>query len=825
MSLSVALAPPPSLLAGLNLKQQQAVLANGHVQVLAGPGTGKTEILARRYVWLWLQLQAQYPQADPLTIENKLLVVTFTNKSAQEMKERIAQRLASVLGVAVPLTGQWIGTFHQICPHWLTDPPTLLDSYPQFLLDEKLVQQVATGQLADVTEALTACGLHTHIAPDVLSLTAMAALPLPKVMDVLADLPHLIDTIQGAGLLPLAFYHQAMAQTQAFTQCLQQLPAAHPITQHPFASATEAVECWHQHLRPFAAHQWQPVPQGWSADALKPSEVFNYADCKPLKEVLLGKKVPKTGEFMPLDTTSLKQQLASRGQIEQQLIAVIAAYYAVRWHHLAQQNQCDYDGLLLRALAHVQQPAPITQQFAGIIVDECQDTNPLQCQLLAPFTPSLGLMVVGDAKQSIYGFRHAEPDNLQQLTLGRTPLTTVALTQNYRSLPDIVHTFNALAHHCQLDASPPLQPATKEVPPNIPAFEQIDLDGDNIGDQRSQEGQAILAALKQHGQTTSWADMAVLCQTHHRAMGIYTMLMQAGIPARLDKLPTLFKQPAVHDTMAVATLLIHLALPGALEGRLTEPVIYAWVRLLECHLTDQQLYVLAQTVQQQRLSWSTMLVQGLYNTQQVGPWPHQLVAVLQQAAQGLEVGLITARIELVLEQLALLERYADNPLQLEAFSHWQCLAHTLQAEGLLMWQQQFTHWASNSRLIPDYPLDKAGQGQAVTLLTAHSAKGLEFKVVYVAWTDPSKKVFMRNKAVHVIPASGRFGGMGVMLAHDQGANTLKHELARAIWLKPRQAAEQKRVFYVALSRAKQVLRVYRSANSDAWTDVASLSDL
>ena len=120
---------------GLNDNQRQAVTSDAkHLLVLAGAGSGKTRVLVHRMAWI-IDVMQQSPHS--------ILAVTFTNKAAREMRERIERMLG------IPTRGMWVGTFHGLChrllnQHWqeagLNQNFQILDSDDQLRLVKRIIQ-------------------------------------------------------------------------------------------------------------------------------------------------------------------------------------------------------------------------------------------------------------------------------------------------------------------------------------------------------------------------------------------------------------------------------------------------------------------------------------------------------------------------------------------------------------------------------------------------------------------------------------------------------------------------------------------------------------
>ncbi|HEX6000641.1 MAG TPA: ATP-dependent helicase [Hyphomicrobiaceae bacterium] len=164
----------------------------------------------------------------------------------------------------------------------------------------------------------------------------------------------------------------------------------------------------------------------------------------PLKATCLGIYSRAVNAAEPLDVV-LGRQFPWCAQWEEELRALFEGYVAAK----QRQHVLDYDDLLLYWAELMQVPAlaaDIGALFDHVLVDEYQDTNALQASILRGLKPDgAGLTVVGDDAQAIYGFRAATVRNIldfpQQFA---PPAAVVTLEQNYRSTPQILDAANAV---------------------------------------------------------------------------------------------------------------------------------------------------------------------------------------------------------------------------------------------------------------------------------------------------------------------------------------------------------------------------------------------
>lgn len=825
----------PTLFAHLNDAQQQAVQTSrdAGLTILAGAGTGKTEVIAARYVALYETLKTsgeEYP-------EHHLLVVTFTDKAARQMRRRIETHLrsAGLLAEGTVLDTPWIGTFHSICQTLLRQAAEennrpvfqVIDPLDRRLKLKAWLSAIQQGLWSDISEALAAAEL-SELPANCLSPAALAALGLEETADLLAAFPAVLARIKAAGLTPRTFLEAATQQCTQWTDTLQALPLRDPLTQDPFGSLEEASQTWARHLAPWADADWTSA----ALEANREPDHYK-TGLGPLTGLLKFNRRQNFYEPAP-DAAQVLSQLSDCLKVEQRLIQTMAALYAFYQFQLAQGQYWDFDDLLLESVrllnTHPTLRAQYQQQFHAILVDEFQDTNGSQLQLLLqlmhPEIPNV--MVVGDEKQSVYGFRFAQKENLQ-LIFEQRDHQILPLQINYRSSETILSVANQVANLLTGNdprhlLNPPPEPSPREAHTvEWATLGKHDAHGKPppIEDLREQEAEQIADQVQYLLQTQGIADtdIAILARKHYKLARLEAALARRGIASLRQKQVGFFDRPEIKDAMALLQLMV------------TPHDDLAWVRLLQNRHTPAELAALMQHYHETRHAPSAL--DSLYSYLNEHPSYASQMAALRTAAQSRAPLPVTFKTLMSAFGLPVAKRSTENTLSQEtAWAIFDMLLAKLSQPGGDTPAKPVADVLERLRAYreaPDIelPLDpsdgdepEASSIPGVRLLTAHGAKGLEFPVVFLAWTDPPLRGALGSDTLLGFdPQFSGKAGFGLFLSNYHGSTTIKKSLYRQLWQKPRQEAEEKRLFYVALTRARERLFVYRAIQSPAWTDL------
>ncbi|WP_343710727.1 DNA helicase PcrA [Mycobacterium sp.] len=650
------------LLDGLNPQQRQAVLHEGSpLLIVAGAGSGKTAVLTRRIGYLMAARGAGPGQ---------ILAITFTNKAAAEMRERVVQL------VGAPARAMWVSTFHSMCVRILRNQAALIP------------------------------GLNSNFS--------------------------IYDADDSRRLL-------------------------------------------------------QMIGRDMGLDIKRYSPRLLANAISTLKNELIDPQ----------------RATANLSEDSDDLARTAAAVYSEYQHRLRAANALDFDDLIGETVAVLQTFPQIAQhyrrRFRHILVDEYQDTNHAQYVLVRELTghtvhgtdgdvPPGELCVVGDADQSIYAFRGATIRNIEDFERDYPDATTILLEQNYRSTQNILSAANSvIARNCGR--------REKRLWTDAGAGELIvGYVADNEHDEARFVAQEI-DTLVQDGEIT-YNDVAVFYRTNNSSRSLEEVFIRAGIPYKVVGGVRFYERKEIRDIVAYLRVLDNPGDAVSLRRILNTPRRGIGDRAEACvavhaENTGSSFADALQAAAQGRV--------GLLNTRAV-----KAISDFVELLDGLRSRLgedLGALVEAVVDRTgyrAELESSSDpqDLARLDNLNELVSVAHEFATDVANAAGLDDTGGASDDEDVPDtgvlaqflervslvadadeIPEHSAG---VVTLMTLHTAKGLEFPVVFVTgWED------------------GMFPHM------------------RALG-DPTELSEERRLAYVGITRARQRLYVSRARVRSSW---------
>jgi DNA helicase-2/ATP-dependent DNA helicase PcrA len=466
---------------------------------------------------------------------------------------------------------------------------------------------------------------------------------------------------------------------------------------------------------------------------------------------------------------------------QQEMTDVYAAYQDA----LAEANCLDFGDLITRAIALFQKRPEILsryqEQFHYILVDEFQDTNIAQIELVTLLASKRkNICVVGDDDQGIYRFRGASYASFVKFKEVFPGLTSLRLTQNYRSTKKILSVSESLIQNNNPDRYDPQKNlwTDRAAGSAVHVISTNDYDG---------EAAAVADAIKEIGKNQKdYAKIAVLYRAHSHNQAFIKRLKLEGIPYTVAGPMGLFEREEIKDLVALLTVLANphdnvnlfrvLSLPPfAMDirqmvklnkmAREEERSLYELIR------EESVLGRLSKTVTQNIREANKMISHCIALAHKVDV-ETLFYELLERTgyAKNLLVGL-DAESEVKLATIGKLYRLINEYLQrhedgmLPAFMEY--LTSYIQAGGDVLQETAF-------------PEDKSG----VQLMTIHQAKGLEFPYVFVI-------SLVQNR----FPTRARPDAIPFPVA------LMKEELPKGNF----HLQEERRLFYVAVTRAKEQL--------------------
>ncbi|WP_111511253.1 DNA helicase PcrA [Mycobacterium kyogaense] len=658
--MSIVSTETDELLDGLNPQQRQAVLHEGTpLLIVAGAGSGKTAVLTRRIAYLLAAREVGVGQ---------VLAITFTNKAAAEMRERVAQL------VGPRARNMWVSTFHSTCVRILRNQASLLP------------------------------GLNSNFS--------------------------IYDADDSRRLLLM-------------------------------------------------------IGKDMGLDTKKFSPRLLSNGISNLKNELIGPE----------------QAAAEASEAAEDLARIIAEVYAEYQRRLRAANALDFDDLIGETVAVLQAFPQIAQyyrrRFRHILVDEYQDTNHAQYVLVRELVGTetvdgvapAELCVVGDADQSIYAFRGATIRNIEDFERDYPSATTILLEQNYRSTQTILNAANSVIAR---------NAGRREKRLWTDAGEGELIVGyvaDNEHDEARFVAQEIDALADSVGDF-SYNDVAVFYRTNNSSRALEEVFIRAGIPYKVVGGVRFYERREIRDVVAYLRVLDNPGDSVSMRRILNTP---------RRGIGDRAEACVAVYAENTGASFNDALVAAaegkvpMLNTRAEKAIAG-FVEMLDELRGGLD-GELGELVESVLDR-------TGYRAELESSTDPQDLARLDNLNELVSVAHEFSIDLANARALAeedaepqdeDVPdtgvlasflervslvadaddIPEHGSG-VVTMMTLHTAKGLEFPVVFVTgWED------------------GMFPHM------------------RALG-DPVELSEERRLAYVGITRARQRLYLTRAKVRSSW---------
>ena len=751
-----------------SLQQRAAIEARGNVFVAAGAGTGKTAVLVERFVASVVD--------EGLDIDS-LLVITYTERAAGELRARIRSRLIERgrPDLALELDGAWVSTIHGFCRRLLGAYPFAARIDPGFrVLDEPqaLVLQA---------EAFTTA-LERFCAADE------------------PDRWQLLATYGAVGL------RQMLVEVFATLRSAGRDLVLEPGTRTPLEGLVdalrEAASCLLDDTR---ATEGQ---RGAAAAAI------DLVDSTRLPERLLAltemkARGPRAAGFSEardaLVAAALEDLAARDRELLQELLTSFGTAYA---EAKDAESALDFEDLQLRARDLLRDEPEIREQerqrFRSIMVDEFQDTNRLQTELLDLLSADTGgdLFVVGDEFQSIYGFRHADVAVFRERRA--VAPTVLPLTQNHRSRPEVLAAVNELFGAEFGDEFQSLEPAADVTSPLRNAVELLVTDKAAASETgvhwRRSEARHVARRVRElvdAGDATP-GEIVLLFAAGTDAEWFEEELRAVGLPTYRAAGRNYFGQQQVVDLLAYLRLLHNRYDDEALLTVLASPFV---------GVSNDALILIRADAQRQPIfrGLERALPGDLAESDR-----RLLLAFKQRYDRLLELA-AHAPLELLCER-ALAEHDYDLAILTRTdgqrrYANLRKLARLARSYEELRGAdlEGFVRFVEGQEAVGAKESDAVSEEEgadAVRLLTIHAAKGLEFKVVVVADAGRSRPPVSDILAL----SDGRFG---FKVAHPATGTRVSTESYKDVKEHRDQAeqAERLRLYYVAMTRAMERLIV------------------
>jgi len=762
-------------------QEAAATTLGTNILVAAGAGTGKTRVLVERFLHYVLSGQARVTE---------ILALTFTDKAANEMKSRILKRLED-MGLESErreLESAYISTFHTFAARVLREHPLEAGVDPDFR----------------VTEEEEAAFLREQALEELLEAGCEKGTGLFELVRVYGE-----DTVREAAVRMVSAAHHEGRGLEEFLRLAKPLPAKAPSPAENFKRLGE--DTLAAEFGRFEASEWDWATverfKEWQKTFSRKRDKKDSTDWQDAKRA--------AGDFLALRLDTFARPW--KESLEAFALAFEEAYEKAK----KEKGLLDFDDLGMKTArlfkkpgrAHAKLLEDYRKKFRAILVDEFQDTDYLQLELIELLAGKDNLFLVGDYKQSVYGFRGAEPhlflEKAKAFENGAG--VCIPLLENFRTAGPVLdylnHFFSRLWAEgggvtfdpliCKAASKPAagteillVKPGENEEPADVLRMREADRIADKI--------------LDFHEQGVPFKDMAVLSQAMTKS-GIYEQALKSrGIPYYVLSGGGFYHQPEIRDMMSFLAFL---------ENPLSDIPLAAVLRSPMFQVSDNALFWLSHHAK--AADAALPLYQGVTRFREIPEISEEEKSKIA-FFQSLAAELLALKDRLTLTELldAILSRtsyeltvlsdphgarrYANLKKMINLAREFETVEPLSPGAFLRLLKRLQGQEARES----EAQIESEDTGEGVRLMTVHKAKGLEFPVVFAADLGREKRSPESNRILVLSRAA-----YSLQVRNEKTLDFEKPWSWREMYdaRKRREKEESKRLFYVAATRAKQKL--------------------
>jgi ATP-dependent exoDNAse (exonuclease V) beta subunit len=743
--------------------------------VVAGPGSGKTTVLVEYFGRL---VEAG---VDPL----RILAITFTEKAAGNMRKKLAERFQHDLGMRAKMERAWVSTVHGFCTRLLKENAVFAGVDPEFTVAD--ANESKRLQLESMSAAMDGL-LAEHPAGMKALIRGLSSADFDRaVLDA-------YDAMRGAGV--------RVEQLSGFAA-----PAGTTVSE-----VGETLSA----LRNEPATNWSYSQKEELRGGLDGAERIVAADgpraaLEAIGEFSCSLNKCKRGNIAYNLLKRMKEQIeearywlitelyATERRMLLEILARFDRLYRERKRQAGLLDFADLEEYAVRLLEeHTDARARVRGQFDHILMDEFQDTNGQQARLMRLVRTADRFYAVGDINQSIFGFRHAEPEQFESYRqdIAARGRHLVELNDNFRSRAEVLSAVETIVARANGIVERPLVgrrvfDKARDVCVELLNAATLEIEARWVARR--------IAELAAEG--FEFRDAAVLVRNTEVIAAFTRAFEEAGIPYVVNMGKGFYETAEVKDLTQLLRTVANPRDEVSLAAVLRSPLVA---------VSDEAL--LALKAMGDNLGGSLMRL-GAENAGGFEAEDFDRLCGFRDRLREWRVRREYATFDRLLSEAMDRSGYGAEMGARGAANIDKFLAQARQAAGKMSLDEFVEELAllrdSNPREQDAPPEDSS---DAVSVMTVHASKGLEFPVVFLAalhkGVDPGTPVV----------AFSRHYGLGARW-RDPGAGKDKDDLfqhaLRSEW-KKREEEESNRLLYVAMTRAEELLVLSFSGKQAKW---------